>query len=72
MIIAKKTHKRFANKKSFELFKKGKSLGYFLTDQKNIEDEKKELEDFVEMTGADKIILHWSASEGFLDEEVIL
>lgn len=71
-VTAKRTHRRFANKKSFELFKNGKSLGYFLTDQKKLEDEKEDLKDFVEMTGADKIVLHWSAREGFIDEEVIL
>lgn len=72
MILPKKSHCRYANCKDYELLKEGKSLGYFQTNEKNIEDEKRELSEFVEMTGADTIILRWTAREGFIGEEVAL
>ena len=72
MIRAKHSHKRYANKKDFELMRQGKSLGSFIINEKNPESEKRELLEFVEMTGADKIILRWSARHGFINKEVTI
>ena len=71
-MIARTSHKRYANAKDYELIKGGKSLGLFKINEKKAEDEQKELQSFVEMTGADTIILRWTAREGFVNEEVVI
>ena len=73
MITAKPTHRRYANKATYQAVKEGVSKGYFLFDRKMSDEELREhLLDIKKMTKADKIILHWSAREGFVNKEVCL
>lgn len=73
VLVAKQTHKRYANNKTYQFFKNGESKGFFLFERKMTDEEiRNELLQIKEMTGADKIILHWTAREGFVDREVQL
>jgi len=71
-LIAKTTHKRYANAKDVELFSKGKSLGIFKINEKTPKNEEEEIKSFVEMTGADKVVIKWTARNGHCNEEVVL
>ena len=71
-MIARATHKKFKNLKNFELFDNEKSLGLFETNEKDDETETEILNGFVEMTGATKIVLVWTATSGKCKEEIVL
>ena len=70
MLIAKPTHKRYANEKDFHLLKGGKSLGIFKVNQANLDDEINDLMGFVKETGADQCFLIWTARTGTCNVEV--
>ena len=73
VVTAKPTHRRYANKVTYQAIKDGVSKGYFLFERKMSDEEIREhLLDIKKMTKADKIILHWSAREGFINREVHL
>ena len=73
VLVAKQTHKRYANNKSYQFFKDGESKGFLLIERKMSEEElHKELLDFAKMSGADKIVLDWTARDGFVKREVHL
>ena len=69
-MIARTTHRRFANAKDFHLFKGEKSLGIFKINEKNLDDEVNELMGLIKMTGADRVFLIWTARGGVCNEEV--
>lgn len=70
----KKGHQRkFFNKKQFEFFDGEKSKGFVTFDFKMTEEElENELKEFMEMTGANKVILVWTANEGHMNVEIEL
>ena len=73
VLVAKPTHRKYANKKSYQFFKNGESKGFLVIDRKMSETELREtLIEFAAMSEADKIVLHWTAREGFVDREVQL
>lgn len=72
-MIAKATHKKFANLKNYELLDdKGGSLGIFEINEKEVANEKKALKEFVEMTGAASAVLVWTALTGKCCEVITL
>lgn len=73
VLIAKPTHRRYANKKSYQFFKNGESKGFLVIDRKMSKEELIDiLLEFASMSEADKIVLHWTAREGFIGKEVQL
>ena len=73
MMIAKATHRKFANKQHYKFFKNGVIVGQIVIDFKMSENDlKKELLEFALMKGADTIVLYWTAIEGFVNKEVHL
>lgn len=73
VLVAKSTHKRYANSKSYQFFKEGESKGFLLIERKMTDEElNNELLEFASMCGADKIVLDWTAREGFVKREVHL
>ena len=71
-MIARTTHKRYANVKDYEAFRDGKSLGYFQTDAKTEELEKEQIQGIVEISKCDKLFVRWTARGGHCWEEVII
>lgn len=68
-----KCQKRYRHKKDFQFFKEGESVGHLIIDVKLPNEElKRSLLEFKEMAKADKIVLHWTAVKGFVNEEVNL
>ena len=73
VLVAKPTHRKYANKKSYQFFKNGESKGFLVIDRKMSKEELIDtLLEFAGMSGADKIVLHWTAREGFVNKEVQL
>lgn len=67
------SQRKFFNKKQFEFFKDGKSKGLMTLDWKMTEEElKNTLMEFMEMSGADTVVLKWTAQNGHTDEIVEL
>lgn len=70
-VMAKPTHRRYANKSHYQFFKDGERVGNLVIDVKLSENDLiNALLEFAGMCDADKIILHWNARCGFVDEEV--
>ena len=67
------SQKKFYHKREFTFFKDGESVGFY-TSNFIISDEdlKKDLLELVELTGADKVVLSWTAQNGFVEEEITL
>lgn len=73
VLVAKTTHKRYYNARTYHCYKDGELAGIFPFDLKMSDEElKKFLLEIKELTNADKIVLHWTALEGIVDEEVDL
>lgn len=69
-LTAKKTHRKFANVKSYEAFRDGKSFGYFQTNAKTEELEREQIQDICQISRCDKLVLVWTARTGHCREEV--
>lgn len=73
VLVAKTTHKRYYNARTYHCYKDGELAGIFPFDLKMSDEElKKFLIEIRNLTNADKIVLHWTALEGIVDEEVDL
>lgn len=73
VLVAKTTHKRYYNARTYHCYKDGELAGIFPFDLKMSDEElKKFLLEIKELSNADKIVLHWTALEGIVDEEVDL
>ena len=73
MLIAKETHRKYHNAKTYHTYKEGKLQGIFPVEWKMSEEEEKEfLEEIKELSGADTIILYWTALTGIVEEEIEL
>ena len=73
MIVARKSHDKYANKCDYRFYKDGCSVGHIVIDFKLPNEElKEELKDFKAMCGADSVFLHWTARDGFINKEVVL
>ena len=71
VLVAKTTHRKYANARTYHCFKDEELAGIFPLDFKMTDEElRKFLFDIIGLTGADKIVLHWTALEGIVDEEV--
>ena len=65
--------KRYRHKRDYELHRDGEKLPFFFgTDTKDSELEKEHILEQVEMSGADKVTLRWSAVNGFPATEVVV
>lgn len=71
MLVAKPTHKKFANQKQFQ-FTAANSTGFFSINEKNPDNEMQELLDWISITGADKIMLTWTARQGHLNPSLLV
>ena len=73
MIVARKSHDKYANKCDYRFFRDGVSVGHIVIDFKLPEHElTAELRGFAKMCGADSVFLHWTARDGFINKEVVL
>ena len=73
VLVAKTTHRKYYNARTYHCFKDGELAGIFPFDLKMSDEElKKFLLEIKELSNADKIVLHWTALEGIVDEEVDL
>lgn len=73
VLVAKTTHKKYYNARTYHCFKDGKLAGIFpLSFKMNEEELRKFLLEIKELSNADKIVLHWTALEGIIDEEVLI
>ncbi len=73
VLVSKESHRKYHNARTYHCFKEGKLAGIFpLSFKMNEEDLKKFLLEIKELSNADKIVLHWTALEGIVDEEVQL
>ena len=71
VLTTKNTHRKYANAKSYHTFKGDELQGIFPVEWKMTEKELKSfLLEILTISGADRIILHWTALEGVIDEEV--
>ena len=69
-MIARQTHRRYANAKSFRLFKDVKPLGTVGINEKDEAEEKNQLREVLKMSKADKVVLVWTAREGECEKEM--
>lgn len=73
VLVSKESHRKYHNARTYHCFKDGKLAGIFpLSFKMNEEELKKFLLEIKELSDADKIVLHWTALEGIVDEEVQL
>lgn len=73
VLVSKNSHRKYYNARTYHCFKDGKLAGIFPLDFKMTDEElRKFLFEIIGLTGADKIVLHWTALEGIVDEEVDL
>ena len=73
VLVAKTTHRKYANARTYHCFKDEELAGIFpLSFKMSEEDLKKFLLEIKELSNADRIVLHWTALEGIVDEEVEL
>lgn len=71
VLTTKSTHRKYANAKTYYTFKEEKLTGIFPVEWKMSEKElKKFLMEILIISGADRIVLHWTAIEGVIDKEV--
>lgn len=65
--------RKFFHKKDFQFLKEGKVVGNVCFDFKMTEEElRNELLEFMEMSGADTVILKWTAQEGHTNKIIEL
>lgn len=65
--------KKYRHKKEFKFFRNDKPVGSIMFTFKMTPKElEKELLEFKEMSNADRIVLTWTAVDGFINEEVCL
>lgn len=73
VLVTKQTHRKYYNARTYHCYKDGELKGIFPVDFKITEEELKNfLNEIKGLTNADKIILHWTAREGFVNKEVQL
>ena len=71
VLVAKTTHRKYHNARTYHCYKDGELAGIFPLEWKMNDDElKKFLIEIRSLTNADRIVLHWTALEGIVDEEV--
>ena len=71
VLINKATHRKYANAKTYHTFKGETLQGIFPVEWKMNETELKNfLMEILKISGADRVILHWTAKEGIIDKEV--
>lgn len=71
VLVAKTTHRKYHNARTYHCYKDGKLAGIFPLEWKMSDEELKEfLFEIRKLTNADKIVLHWTALDGIVDEEV--
>ncbi len=71
VLMAKPTHRKYANARTYHCYKNGVLKGIFPLDFKiNEEDLKSFLLEIKELTKADTIILYWTAIDGVINKEV--
>lgn len=71
VLISKHSHRKYANAKTYHTFKDNELKGIFPIEWKMTEQElTKFLLEIKKISQADKIVLHWTALEGVIDEEV--
>lgn len=71
VLMAKPTHRRYAQKKHYQFYDNDRIVGNITIDVAMSEDEiLDELVEYADLTGANKIILHWTALDGIVDREV--
>jgi len=72
-LIAKTTHKRYANYEQYiGVCADGSSTAVFILDEKDEQLRMKELQKFMQLSGAVKMFKIWTARGGKCKEEVIL
>ena len=72
-MIAKTTHRKYANYEHYiGVCADGRSTAIFILDEKEEQLKRKELQDFMQLSGAVKMFKIWTARGGKCKEEVIL
>lgn len=65
--------KRYRHKRDYELHKDGEKLPFFFgTDTTSIDEEKEQILEQVQRSGADKVTLRWGARVGFPATEIVV
>ena len=73
VLVSKSSHRKYYNARTYHCYKEGELVGIFPLSFKMSEEElKKYFLEIKELSDADKIVLHWTALEGIVDEEVDL